>query len=55
MKEMKVAWIVAALVMMTVASLWLHRVSQIDTCLDNGGRWRSQMDLCEGGEGSVPK
>ncbi len=48
---MKKALLVAALFLMVAfiaAWPWLKTQVAIDTCLDAGGRWNYEQELCEG-------
>lgn len=48
---MKAARIFVALVVViaTIAiSAWVRTQIQVDSCLDNGGRWIEERSICEG-------
>ena len=49
MKRKSVIWIIVAVALLMVGGYWLRRNLQIDSCLDNGGRWNYQQSSCEFG------
>lgn len=44
-KLLLVAFVLALLV---VVGLWLRNEGQIDSCLDRGGKWDEERQMCEG-------
>lgn len=47
MKRKPVIWSVVLVAALIVGGHWLWRTLQIDSCLDNGGRWNYQQLACE--------
>lgn len=51
MRRAVVKWIaigVMVLIVVLIAGRWLQVTLQIDSCLDDGGRWDYEKNHCEG-------
>lgn len=40
--------LVLSIVVLIVAIIWAKQEISIDSCLDRGGRWNYEVDVCEG-------
>lgn len=43
-----VGFLVLLAAALIAAGLWFQRELSIDSCLDRGGRWNYEADVCEG-------
>jgi hypothetical protein len=50
MKMSRLLFLLIATLFAIGFSLWVWHQISIDRCLDNGGRWNSEISSCEGGE-----
>lgn len=48
MKRSTLIKLVVSLVIVGVFAMWLRHQLRIDSCLDRGGRWNSEVSICEG-------
>lgn len=48
MKRSTLIKLAIALVIVGVLVMWFRHQLRIDSCLDRGGRWNSELSTCEG-------
>lgn len=48
MKTRKILFGAFVLALLVAGGLWLRNEMQIDSCLDRGGRWDQERQICEG-------
>ena len=48
MKRSTVVKLVIAIAVFVALVMWLRQELRIDSCLDRGGRWNSELLICEG-------
>ena len=48
MKTRKILFGALVLALLVAGGLWLRNEMQIDSCLDRGGRWDQERQICEG-------
>lgn len=48
MKKHKILAIIIGVLVSFCLGIWFVREMRIDSCLDRGGRWNSEIAICEG-------
>jgi hypothetical protein len=48
MKRPTIVKLAIAISVIMVLAMWLRHELLIDSCLDRGGRWNSELSACEG-------
>jgi hypothetical protein len=48
MQIRKLLFLAFVLALLIAGGLWLRNEARIDSCLDRGGRWNEERQMCEG-------
>jgi len=54
MKIRKILLGALVLALLVAVGLWVQNEVQVDSCLDRGGRWDQERQMCEGATGYNP-